>query len=66
MGVPTLLGLTGTIYLAGAVLLGLGMLYLTGAAAVDMNRHRARRVFLASLIYQPALLGLMLADTVRM
>ena len=62
---PTLLGLTGTVYLVGAVVLGLGMLYLTGAAAVDMNRHRARRVFLASLLYQPALLGLMLVDTVR-
>ena len=62
---PTLLGLTGTIYLAGAVLLGLAMLWITGAAAADMNRHRARRVFLASLLYQPALLALMLVDTVR-
>ncbi|MGD2067636.1 MAG: heme o synthase [Gemmatimonadota bacterium] len=62
---PTFLGLTGRIYLAGAVFLGLAMLWLTAAAAIDMNRHRARRVFLASLLYQPMLLGLMLVDTVR-
>jgi heme O synthase-like polyprenyltransferase len=41
------------------------MLALTGSAALDMTRHRARRVFLASLLYQPLLLGLMLVDTVR-
>jgi protoheme IX farnesyltransferase len=62
---PTLLGMTGLVYAAGAVLLGLGMLALTTAAAVDMSRHRARRVFLASLLYQPLLLALMLADTIR-
>jgi protoheme IX farnesyltransferase len=64
--VPTLLGLTGGLYLAGAVLLGLAMIAITGAAAVDMSRHRARRVFLGSLLYQPALLSLMLLDTVRL
>lgn len=60
---PTLLGLTGALYLVGAMVLGMGMLWLTGAAAVDMTRHRARRVFLASLLYQPMLLALMLFDT---
>lgn len=63
---PTLVGLTGLLYLLGAVLLGLVMLWVTGAAAADMNRHRARRVFLYSLLYQPALLALLLLDTVRL
>ncbi|HSR42055.1 MAG TPA: heme o synthase, partial [Longimicrobiales bacterium] len=63
---PTFVGLAGRYYLAGAVLLGLGMLGLALAAAVDMSRHRARRVFLGSLLYQPLLLGLLLLDTVRL
>lgn len=61
---PTLVGLTGTVYLTGAMLLGLAMLAMAVAAAADMNRRRARRVFLGSLLYQPLLLGLLLVDTV--
>ena len=63
---PTLLGITGRIYLVGAIALGLATLALAGAAAVEMNRIRARRVFLFSLLYQPILMGLLLVDTVRM
>ena len=62
---PTLLGLTGVVYLLGALTLGVLMLSTTLAAAAEMTRPRARRVFLGSLLYQPLLLGLMLADTVR-
>lgn len=62
-GFPALLGLAGTIYLTGAVVLGFTMLALTGAAAAYMNRPRARRVFLFSLLYQPLLMGLLLLDT---
>jgi protoheme IX farnesyltransferase len=62
---PTLLGITGSIYLVGALVLGSVMLGLSLAAASDMNRPRARRVFLYSLLYQPMLMGLLLFDTVR-
>ena len=62
---PTFLGLTGVLYLLGALLLGALMLGATASAALEMTRPRARRVFLGSLLYQPLLLGLMLADTVR-
>ena len=65
-GFPTLLGLAGVIYLTGAAVLGFTMLALTGAAAVNMNRLRARRVFLFSLLYQPLLMGLLLLDTTRL
>ena len=62
---PTFLGLTGIIYLTGAILLGLITLAFSLAAAAEMSRTRARKVFLWSLIYQPALLALLLIDTVR-
>ena len=62
---PTFLGLTGLLYLGGALLLGTLLLAATASAALEMTVPRARRVFLGSLLYQPLLLGLMLADTVR-
>jgi protoheme IX farnesyltransferase len=62
---PTVLGLTGTLYLGGTLVLGALMLAATTAAAREMTRARARRVFLGSLLYQPLLMGLMLVDTVR-
>ena len=59
---PTVVGLTGGIYLAGALALGLGILSL----AILFARHRtatnARRLFFASLLYLPVLWVLMLAD----
>ena len=64
-GLPTLLGITGSIYLAGALTLGLITLGFSVAAAATMSRPRARRVFLWSLLYQPLLLALLLIDTVR-
>jgi protoheme IX farnesyltransferase len=59
---PAVLGLAGPVYLAGAVLLGLGFLNY----AIGFNRTnsvpQARRVLRASLIYLPALLALLLLD----
>jgi len=62
---PTFLGMTGWIYLAGVVVLGLITLGFSVAAAIEMSRIRARKVFFWSLLYQPALLALLLIDTVR-
>ncbi len=62
---PTPLGLTGGIYLVGATVIGGGFLWWSIAASWAMERAAVRRVFLASLAYQPLLLGLMLIDTVR-
>jgi protoheme IX farnesyltransferase len=61
--VPSILGLTGWIYGAGATLLGLGMLATSMGAAKDMSFPRVKRVFFASLLYQPLILILMLIDT---
>jgi protoheme IX farnesyltransferase len=55
-------GLAGPVYAAGAVALG-GMLTYLGARLVARREStQARRVFLASLIYLPLLLGIMVAD----
>ena len=64
-GFPTFLGLTGFVYLTGALVLGLVTLGFSVSAAVEMRQARARRVFLWSLAYQPALLLLLVIDTVR-
>jgi len=63
---PTPLGLTGMIYLAGALMLGAWMLASSVTAARrNMGQAAVRRVFLGSLAYQPLLLALMVLDTVR-
>lgn len=65
VGAPTLLGYTGWIYLAGALVLSAGFLAVAIGAARNLTEEAARKVFLASLIYHPILLCLMLFDTVR-
>lgn len=62
--VPSILGLTGSVYLVGAALLSGGMLASAVVAAREMTAIRARRVFRASLLYQPLLLLLLFLDTV--
>ena len=59
---PTLLGMTGKIYLVGALLLGGWFLYSGVRVAFDRTRVRARRVLLVSVIYLPLIYGLMLID----
>lgn len=59
---PTLLGLTGMIYLVGALLLGMYFLYSGVQVFRDRSLLRARAVLLASVMYLPALYGLMLLD----
>ena len=59
---PTLLGVTGALYFAGALLLGGGFVGLGLALALRRTERRARRLFLASVVYLPALLILMVVD----
>ena len=59
---PTIVGLAGRAYFAGAILLGLGMLALAIGFAQHRTPIRARRLFLASLVYLPLLWVLMLAN----
>ncbi len=62
--VPTLLGLAGTIYFFGALILSLSLLGVATHAAVVATPRTARRLLLASVIYLPLLLGLMAVDRV--
>ena len=62
--VPTLVGVTGRYYFFGA--LALGLAYVTASAGLlrRATDPRAWRVFLASIVYLPALLTLMVLDKV--
>jgi protoheme IX farnesyltransferase len=59
---PSFLGMAGTAYLVGALVLGLAFLYAGVRVAFDRTRPRARSVLLASVMYLPLLYGLMLLD----
>lgn len=61
---PVLLGVAGTWYFYGALLLGLFQLGYCLGMARTRSRARARRVVLASVLYLPALMLLMALDKV--
>ncbi|MBR9989881.1 MAG: heme o synthase [Gemmatimonadetes bacterium] len=60
--VPTQLGLTGGLYLASALVLGVPFLALGGAMALRRDDRRAMRLFLGSVAYLPLLLLTMVID----
>jgi len=60
--VPTLLGLAGRVYFAGAAALGLAFLALALQFARRRDNESARRLFLGSISYLPLLWGLLLAN----
>lgn len=60
----TVMGLTGAIYFFGALTLGLAFLALGFALAATRTGLSARRLFLGSVLYLPALLILMVVDKV--
>ncbi|MEO7650522.1 MAG: protoheme IX farnesyltransferase, partial [Bryobacteraceae bacterium] len=59
---PSLLGMSGKIYLFGALVLGLCYLYYGVRVAFERTILRARSVLLVSVIYLPLIYGLMLLD----
>ena len=62
---PWLLNMSGWLYGAGALALGLWFLQRTGLLVVDRTRVRARSVLLASVAYLPLLYGLMVLDNIH-
>jgi protoheme IX farnesyltransferase len=60
--VPGILGMSGRIYLAGALLLGLWFLYSGVRVALERTLARARNVLVTSVLYLPLIYGLMLLD----
>jgi len=61
---PTLIGLTGFMYFWGALVLGLGFLYLSCLLTKHRSKLYARRLLLGSVLYLPLLLTLMAVDKV--
>ena len=59
---PTVLGISGKVYLYGAIILGLVFLYSSVRAALSKSRQEARRLLLASVIYLPLLFILMVIN----
>jgi heme o synthase len=59
---PTVLGMSGKVYFAGAIVLGLLFLYSSLRAAFSMSRQQARRLLLASVLYLPLLFILMVLN----
>jgi protoheme IX farnesyltransferase len=60
--IPAALGISGKIYLYGALVLGLLFLYYSVRAAFSKSRQQARRLLLASVLYLPLLFILMVLD----
>ena len=59
---PAVLGLAGPVYAAGAAGVSAWLLHAAIRAARDRSATAARRLFVASLIYLPILLVLLIAD----
>jgi heme o synthase len=59
---PALLGPSGTVYLAAAIVLGAAFVVLGIAMAVRRDDRRAVRLFLGSVAYLPLLLFMMVVD----
>jgi protoheme IX farnesyltransferase len=60
--VPRFLGMTGSIYVAAAILAGLVLLYFGLRLGRERTLVGARHVLLASVLYLPVLLGIMVLD----
>ena len=59
---PSYLGMSGNLYLLGALLLSLTYLYSGFRIASERTRFAARKVLLTSIVYLPLLYCLMIAD----
>jgi protoheme IX farnesyltransferase len=62
---PFIFKMSGMIYLVGAILLGAGFLFCAIQFSRQLTLARARQLFLASIIYLPLLLALMVWDKVK-
>ena len=62
---PFLFKLTGPVYLAGALVLGLAFLWFAIRFSRDLTVTRARQLFYASILYLPLLLAVMVLDKLK-
>jgi len=62
---PFVFNLAGTVYLVGAMLLGMGLLTFAVLFAWQLTVARARQLFFASIVYLPLLLTLLVLDKLK-
>jgi protoheme IX farnesyltransferase len=62
---PFVFKMTGTIYLVGAIIFGVGFLWCAIRFSRQLTLTRARQLFFASIIYLPLLLALMVLDKLK-
>ena len=62
---PSLLGVTGVVYFGGALVLGVAFLIFAIQFSRGLTPERARHLFIASIVYLPVLLGLLVIDKVK-
>jgi protoheme IX farnesyltransferase len=62
---PVALKLVGPLYLAGALLAGIAMLWMAMRFARQLSSSSARGLFFASILYLPVLLVLMVVDKIK-
>jgi protoheme IX farnesyltransferase len=62
---PALLGVAGVVYFGGAMLLSIAFLIFAVRFYRVVNADRARQLFIASIVYLPLLLGLLVLDKVK-
>lgn len=62
---PFLFKLTGPFYLVGALVLGFVFLWFAIRFSRELTVRRARQLFLASILYLPALLAIMVLDKLK-
>jgi protoheme IX farnesyltransferase len=60
--IPTVLGTTGVLYFVGAFVLSGWLIAATVAVTLDHTPKKARRLFLATVVYLPVMLVLMMID----
>lgn len=63
---PTLTGMTGTVYFMGAFILGAVFLWSGVRLALQKTNRQAKQLLHASIVYLPILMALMLLDKISM
>ena len=62
---PSLLGVTGIVYFAAALVLGAAFLFFAIQFSRYLTAERARHLFVASIVYLPVLLGILVLDKLK-
>ena len=62
---PSLLGVTGIFYFAAALVLGAAFLFFAIQFSRYLTAERARHLFVASIVYLPVLLGILVLDKLK-